>query len=214
MPKKRHQADEKLPKTLNIFCEGAKTEPFYIQGYIDSFRSAQRLAVIEIQPTSKNTPVQLVEEAIKLMKSEASVPGDEYWVVYDRESIAKYAREFHAKAWDNASKAGVNIALSNVCFEHWLLLHFSDSAAQYGSFEDLKRSSALNSEVKKLTGKSYEKSAKELFQHLKPKIAEARKRAIIINKSGVDSSAIGSKPFEINPFTGMPSLLDAIDKFK
>ncbi|WP_139336008.1 RloB family protein, partial [Shigella sonnei] len=68
-----------------IFCEGDKTEPLYISSYIDD-KVKTKTKVIKIPKTKKNTPVQLVEEAISVKKSNKSISGDEFWVVYDREA--------------------------------------------------------------------------------------------------------------------------------
>jgi len=60
----------------------------------------------------KNTPVQLVEAAIEFKDSPRSIDGDQFWVVYDRESIAKYSRDLHLKAWQKADSNDINIALA------------------------------------------------------------------------------------------------------
>ncbi|CRL15229.1 hypothetical protein NIT7645_02277 [Phaeobacter italicus] len=214
MPKARKKRHPAAQKTLRVFCEGAKTEPYYIRGYLSEFRASNRAAVVEIQPTRKNTPVQLVDEAIKLKKSPRSLPNDEFWVVYDRESVAKYSRSKHSEAWQKAQKSGVNIALSNVCFEFWLLLHLKDTSASYSSYDDFYKNSSFSAEVQKICGKPYSKSSAVLFDNLKAGIADARARAQKVNAAGISAAEVSAMPFDINPYTGMPSLLDAIDAFK
>ncbi|WP_037492591.1 RloB family protein [Sphingomonas sp. PAMC 26605] len=86
MPKPRKPANLTPLKTLRIFCEGAKTEPNYINGYIETLDPSSRKSVVEVEKTKKNTAIQLVEEAIKSKRSVNALPGDENWVVYDRES--------------------------------------------------------------------------------------------------------------------------------
>ena len=120
MPKPRKDTKQKPLKTLRIFCEGEKTEPNYLEGYIKILDDSARKFVI--QDTNKNTPVQLVEAAIALKNSPNSLPDDQFWVVYDRESTAKYQDSLHAQARQNAKNAGIQIAICNVCFEYWLLL--------------------------------------------------------------------------------------------
>ena len=214
MPRERKSRKPSVERTLRIFCEGEKTEPYYLKGYIDEFREKNRATVVAIEPTRKNTPIQLVEEAIALKKSDRSLPGDVFWVVYDRESVAKYSRKNHSEAWDKARRAGIHVALNNVCFEYWILLHLAESSAAYTSYEDLRDNSKLRPEVKKLCGKDYDKSSQIIFPHLKALISEARKRAIRINQKVMEASAPGALPFDANPYTGMPSLLDAIDDFE
>lgn len=213
MPKAKKQQKPLLRRTFRIFCEGEKTEPYYINGYLRHFREDNR-AFVEVMDCKKNTPVQLVDAAIKFKNSNRSVDGDVFWVVYDREAVAKYDRALHQKAWGRAKKNNIKIALSNVCFEYWLLLHFVDSAAAFASFDDLKKNSPLFAEVTNLCGKKYDKASAILFDHIKDKIVDARGRAKIINKQGMNAAGEGQcMPFDINPYTNMPNLLIAIDNF-
>ncbi|MCA0922765.1 RloB family protein [Pseudooceanicola nanhaiensis] len=214
MPRERKSRKPNVERTLRIFCEGEKTEPYYLKGYIDEFRENNRVAVVAIERTRKNTPIQLVDEAIALKKSDRSLPGDVFWVVYDRESVAKYSRAKHSEAWEKAVRAGINVALNNVCFEYWVLLHFTESSAAYSSYDDLRDNSGLRAEIQKLCGRDYEKSSQVIFSHLKAHISDARGRANRINRRVVEASTTGALPFDVNPYTGMPSLLDAIDGFK
>ncbi|MGK2315867.1 hypothetical protein, partial [Klebsiella pneumoniae] len=48
-----------------------------------SDRSKRTLSVFKIPKTRKNTPEQLVDEAIKKKNSSSSAEGDVFWVVYD-----------------------------------------------------------------------------------------------------------------------------------
>lgn len=214
MPKSRKVSKLKPLRTLRIFCEGEKTEPNYIGGYIATLPNEERKAIIEVQKTRKCTAVQLVEEAIKLKRSPESLPDDEFWVVYDRESPAKYSDALHAQAYDKALKFGVNVAICNVCFEYWLLLHFIDTDAPYQSYDDLKKNSALSNEVRQLCGCDYEKSSPYIFDALKDKVSAARKRGERINKNGKDlAKKRGGRPFQINPYVGIVDLLQAMDDF-
>lgn len=214
MPKPRRPSRLKPLKTLKIFCEGEKTEPGYLNGYIATLQNDSRKTVIEVQKTKKNTAVQLVEEAIKAKKSPEAMEDDEFWVVCDREAKTKYSDGLHAKAFDMAEKAGIEIALCNVCFEYWLLLHFIETDAPFYSFEDLVKRSSLNNEIVKLHGKDYDKSSPAIFNIVKDRITEARARGFRLNSRGKSSAAQGrDKPYHINPYVGVVELLDAIDAF-
>ena len=213
MPRDKKQKKPLVKKTLRIFCEGAKTEPYYIKNYLRHFREDNR-ASVKIMDCNKNTPVQLVDASIKFKNSNRSIVGDEFWVVYDRESVAKYSRKLHQKAWQKAQHNEINVALNNVCFEFWVLLHFVNSSASYGSFDDLKANSRLEIEVKKICGKRYDKASELLFEHIKDRISAAKSRAAKINSDGLKASGKFNLPFDINPYTDMPNLLSAIDRFK
>lgn len=214
MPKLRPKENRKPKRKLYIYCEGEKTEPNYINGYIKKINDGALRDVVKIQPTRKNTPTQLVDEAVSHKKAGSSIAGDVFWVVFDRESVTKYADSLHDKAFQKAKANDINIALSNVCFEHWLLLHFQESSAPYGCFDDFIRRSPFRQEFKRVSGKSYEKNELNVFSVLCDFVGDARARAARINARAL-SAAQGArnKPHHLNPYTDMPKLLDAIDAF-
>lgn len=214
MPKPRPKNTKPVPRKMHVYCEGAKTEPNYIQAYINSQTDAQLRSVIRIEDTTKNTPVQLVEEAIKDKKSGKHPSGDTYWVVYDRESVTKYPDSLHDRAYLLARSNDISIALSNVCFEYWLLLHFANTNAPYSCFNDLIAQSALKANVRRETGKDYEKGSRDIYRIVSSEVATARARAIAINAQTLAAAAPGvTRPHQLNPYTDMPALLEAIDNF-
>lgn len=214
MPKKHKPSQLKPLKTLRIFCEGECTEPNYLKGYIATLENSARKSVVEIQKTRKNTAVQLIEEAISIKESSGSLPEDEFWVVYDRESVSKYSDDLHGRARAKADKAGINIALCNVCFEYWLLIHLVDTDAPFGSYDDLIGTSALRAQMKAQCGCDYDKSICSIFNLLKTHLPDARARAKRLNAKGLESAEAGrDQPHHINPYVGVVDLLDAIDAF-
>ncbi|ATR83017.1 hypothetical protein CS390_10880 [Pseudomonas sp. HLS-6] len=214
MPRPRAKAIRKLPRKMHIYCEGAKTEPNYITGYIGTLEDRALRNVICIEKTRKNTPVELVDVAISQKRNNSTPKGDVFWVVYDRESITKYDDKLHDQAYKRAKDNDINIALTNVCFEQWILLHFIDSSTAYSCFDDLITNSNLKRLIKDTIGQDYHKASLDIFNHLKPNIAQARQRAIRINERALASAQTGrTKPHHLNPYTDMPTLLDAIDEF-
>ncbi len=212
MPKKRRNNDErKLAPVFHIYCEGEKTEPNYLNGYIGkSFPGSRLLSVIKVENAKKNTPLQLVEETA-VAKNDKDCPDEDiFWVVFDRESVAKYPNKLHLEAYQCAQKHGVNIAISNVCFEIWILLHFQRNTAAYSSCDDLIK----NSDLRKKHIKNYSKSDKGVFDVIVDRIADARKNAIAMNKNTIGSADESWKqPYQWNPFSDVYKLLDAIDEF-
>ncbi|MDN3645206.1 RloB family protein [Pontixanthobacter aestiaquae] len=214
MPKRRKPSNLVPEKTMRIFCEGEKTEPIYVNGYLQNSVNSGRKSVIRIEKTRKNTPIQLVEAAISAKQSPNSLPDDEFWVVYDREAVSKYSHVLHSEARQKAVGQGINIALSNVCFEYWLLLHLIDTQAPYSSHTNLRTTSPFLDEFKLQTGKDYGKSSAETFSLLREWIPLARERAKRLNQNGHDN-AVSPKNAQhhINPYVGVVDLLDAIDDF-
>lgn len=215
MPKPRGKKKLALKPVLHIFCEGKKTEPNYLSGYLGArHRGSRLLQVISIEKTDKNTPVQLVEAAINLKNSSGVTAHDEFWVVYDRESKAKYSDNLHQEALDKANSKNIQIALSNVCFELWILLHFQDVSAPYTSFTNLMKESNLKAKLKNAGIKNYEKADIQVFEVIKNQIPDARRRAEKMNRSTLEAShGAENRPHLLNPYTKVHELLNAIDLF-
>lgn len=125
--RRRKPSREPLPRIL-IVCEGIKTE----QGYFNHQRQLYR-AVIEMDIISGGTPRTLVQRAVERKKSaerearrqrDANLRYDEVWCVFDVDEHP-YLPEAKLQARDNQ----IRVAVSNPCFELWILLHFRDHTA-------------------------------------------------------------------------------------
>ena len=214
MPRRRKKGIRSLKPTLHIFCEGEKTEPGYFDGYLDTY-DIRRLKVIKIEKAKSNTPVQLVEEAIAFKRGKEAAREDEFWVVYDRESPNKYDDKLHQAAFDKAAAQDIQIALSNVCFEVWILLHFCYQSRSYTSYDDLIKNSPLKDKLAKIGKSSYKKNdSRALFDLIEQSIPQARRRAKKMNQHTQQSAPSShTLPFLLNPYTDVYRLLDAIDEF-
>lgn len=216
MPKRKKVAQRQVRPVLHIFCEGEKTEPLYIRRYLDANCMAYRrlcdLQVcrdlyLKMEDTVKNTPVQLVDVAVDLQGRCPDV--DVFWVVYDRESVAKYSDKLHQQAQDKAASHGIHVALTNVCFEVWLLLHKAYSTKAFNSYDDLYANSPLKRHFP-----NYAKGDASTFSVTDKEIAEARRRAKKLNAASIAGSGLATpRPYQLNPYTDMHLLLDGIDRF-
>lgn len=202
----RNKQNRKPNNVLHIFCEGSKTEPNYIEHYKDLFCQGKRASVI-VEKTDKTTPVQLVEDAVKMKESSLVGKGDEFWVVYDRESPAKYDESLHLKARDLAQTHDVHIAISNVCFEVWLLLHFQPTCAACNTCDELTGRKDFKKHFE-----DYRKGAGCRFTA--GEIANARVNAKRMNAQTIKAAdKAWDVPSKWNPYTDVYRLLDAIDEF-
>lgn len=209
MPKTRGNKNKPVGSVLHIFCEG-KTELNYLKGYVEKMHPLKRS--FKREDTKKNTPLQLVEEAI--YQKQKNPASDEYWVVYDRESQSDISDEIHQQAIDKASAKKIDIAITNICFELWLLLHFQPVSAPYTSFDNLWRESNLKKELKEIGIDKDEIVNPRLFNSICTKIPDARIRAAKMNAETIKAAtADDNKPHRLNPYTRVHKLLDAIDVF-
>ncbi len=105
-------------KTVVVFCEGRESEPDYINGLkrLPHIR-ADTAIVIEVDP-EPGAPLNLVRRAID-RRSDDEI--DECWCVFDVEWPQNHPNL--QQAVDLAGKHGIKLAISNPCFELWLILH-------------------------------------------------------------------------------------------
>jgi hypothetical protein len=110
-------------ETIAIVSEGQKTEDIYFNGIRREFRLATaRLRVVGLGAD----PLRVVQEAESLRPE-----YDQTWAVFDVEAPGAHAIP-HARlsqAVERAEGSGIRCAISNPCFELWLLLHFHSQTA-------------------------------------------------------------------------------------
>jgi len=213
MPKRKSKSKIPLIAAFHIFCEGEKTEPYYIRGYIDNYHSDKK-NILLVEDTKKNTPVQLVEAAVAHKKG--TTIGDIYWVVFDRESTTKYSNELHHEARVLADKNNIEIAFSNVCFELWLLLHMEYSAASYDSCDNLLKKSKLKSLLRARGISDYDKGFAFLFDTLKNEngVENAMRNSNKLRSFVLSGAEQGKEqPHQINPYIDVQDMFADMDNF-
>lgn len=197
----------KIPRVMYIFCEGEKTEPLYLESYISDI-SKKTLSVFKIPKTKRNTPEQLVDAAIQKKQSSSSADGDVFWVVYDQENLTPQAFSAHQRAWSKANKHGVNIAISCICFEFWLLLHFGYTTKAFTSYSNLMSASPL----KKLLP-DYDKGSKITYMNIKDRVSNAKINATKLKVYAMANNKKTTQPYSFPAYTSFHELLEAIDSF-
>lgn len=155
------------PRILAV-CEGSVTEPRYIASYRDFARNA----LVDVNTTGGNTdPLSLVEETIERrddaarlarQKGDRFLAYNEVWSVFDRDSHATFD-----EAKTLADRESVRLAVSNPCFELWLLLHYEHQGGHISCQEVIRTFQAYHPEYDKVMNFS------ELHDHYD----DARQRA-------------------------------------
>ncbi|MER6824510.1 RloB family protein [Streptosporangium sp. NPDC000563] len=157
---------EKRPelRTIMVFCEGQNSEPDYINGLKRLPHIAENTALsIEIHP-EQGVPLTLVKKAMAY-KSDPEI--DECWCLFDVEWPQNHPNL--PQAIDLARSNGINLAISNPCFELWLILHYSNCSA----FMD---TNSADSRSRSLDGRSGKRIDPEVYMPLRKKAAEHAKR--------------------------------------
>lgn len=182
-----------IRERILILCEGEKTEPDYFR----AIKKDTRNTALEIPNCNKNTPKELIEEAINLMVK-AKRERNEYkevWVVFDKDNYTK-----HHEAFDRARAKDIKIAFSSTCFEFWLLLHFEYTSSPFSDCDNVIRKLKVH-----IPG--YEKGG-EHYAILRPKISDAIKNGEKI--MAYCSSTNNSRIWEYNPYTDVGLLVEKL----
>lgn len=116
-----------------MLCEGQNTEPQYLLGFKRWCRNP--LVEVVVDP-GHGVPLTLVRRAKDARldaehraarERDDNVAYDEVWCVFDVDDHPNLDQ-----ACQMARDNGIEVALSNPCFELWLLLHFRDGPGMQG----------------------------------------------------------------------------------
>jgi hypothetical protein len=138
---------------------------------------------IETKPVC---PTQVVEHAAKLWRKDRDV-YDEVWCVVDVDEFTDIPQALAA-----ARKHGIELVVSNPCFELWLLLRLEPCT------HHLSPAQALNAVRRHL--RDYNKSCR--FSDFSAGLDDARDRAVALDPSG--------SGVHLNPSTNVWKLVDRI----
>jgi len=179
-----------------VLSEGECTEPEYLEG----FRRWCRNPLVSVKiAEERGVPLTLVRaakkhraDAQKAAKREGDENHayDEVWCVFDVDE-----HPYLNQALDEARTAGIEVALSNPCFELWLLLHFQDSPGPRGHKE-------LPALLSRHIG-PYDKRVR--IELLWPRYEDAKRRA-----ERLDRDANEAAEPQRNPTTGVYRLTETI----
>ncbi|PWU55774.1 RloB domain-containing protein [Micromonospora sp. S4605] len=126
-------------RTIVVFCEGEASEPDYINALKSLPEVRGNTAVtVEIDPR-QGAPITLVQRAVARNEDEEV---DECWCVFDVEWPQNHPRL--GEAIRLATAHGVRLAVSNPCFELWLILHFQEQTAFINTTEAERMSRRLD----------------------------------------------------------------------
>lgn len=182
-----------------IVCEGEVTEPEYLR----TFRAAQGAQTVRIRVEAPGgDPQALVRRAV-VLRDEAAADAlraqdenfrfDEVWCVFDVDEHARLQEAVRVAAAED-----IRLAVSNPCFELWLLLHFAD----HGSHAERKR---IRDHLRKHLP-AYGKHVR--FEPLSGGYEAAVKRAAELDRRHEAAGTQGG-----NPSTGVYRLTERIRQF-
>ncbi|MEO5728740.1 MAG: RloB family protein [Byssovorax sp.] len=115
-----------------LIVEGEKTEPSYFHALeANDLIPRHRVKLHVFSPDGNaSAPTYLIGKAEEVTRERVTGADDEVWLVFDvdRQSGSNRVTQIIQSSKD-ASERGWDVAVSNPCFEVWLLLHVSDDLA-------------------------------------------------------------------------------------
>lgn len=162
-------------RTITASCEGAITERQYLEGLrrLPAVRQAAALKIVHPGRHGAGGPLAMVERAVA-ERQDRDDQDDEVWCVFDVECPTQHPSL--QQAVELAASEGVLLAVSNPCFELWLILHHQDLTRWLTTNEAI----ALRAKLDGSTGKRADAAPYDVAE---PMVA-ASKRARSL--SGID----------------------------
>lgn len=183
-----------------VFCEGERTEPEYLDA-LKRRPSVRDVAAVDLRVETGHggsvprTLVTMATEArSKAIDEEAEI--DEFWCVFDVEWPRNHPGL--GEAVQQARVNGIKLAVSNPCFELWLILHFQD----HGSWLDNNQARRLRRQLDGSGDKGLEAA------RYTPLTADAARRAAELDRRHLQDGTVF--PHD-NPSSGMHCLLAAVE---
>jgi RloB-like protein len=144
---KRRIASRPELKTIVVFTEGQSSEPDYINAPKAIPKIAENYALsVEIHP-EHGVPLTLVRSAVD-RRRDSEV--DECWCIFDVEWPKNHPNLHEATSL--ARDHEISLAISNPCFEVWLILHIKQFGRWCDTAEAEKRSRDLDGRAGKGLG--------------------------------------------------------------
>lgn len=188
-----------ISKRILILCEDEKSSKIYFQSFKKDEKLKRDLSSVDIQVIhpKNHDPVGLVTKA-KEMKTKARKdrnPYDEIWIVMDRDGHVNIDQ-----ALNTAEANKIQVALSAICFEYWVLLHFEQTTRSFKKCDD------LISYIKKNHFEKYQKSSC-CYQDLKDKIHTAINNGLWLDKQLKNDFDRGIKNYDMASYTNIHKLV-------
>lgn len=196
---RRRVATRQPRKTLLVFCEGERTEPEYLNA-LKRQPAVQEVAAVDVRVETAHggsVPKTLVTIAVDARRRAVGEESeiDEVWCVFDVEWPRNHPDL--KDAVEQARQGAIEVAISNPCFELWLILHFQDQGGWLDNADAYRVRHRLDgSKDKGLDPLKY-----------MPLIREAARRAAELDeRHRLNGTAFPHN----NPSSGMYRLLEAV----
>lgn len=125
-PLRRTPGTRPVRRTMRLYVEGEATEVEYIDALRRLPQVRDSLAVTIVIAMRGAVPLTLVSQA-RNDRKRSDLDIDELWCVFDVEQPQQHPNLREAVSMARAN--GIRLAVSNPCFELWLILHLAEQTA-------------------------------------------------------------------------------------
>lgn len=187
-----------------ILCEDEKSSKLYFDSFKKDEKLKRELSSVDIQVIhpKDHSPVGLVKKAKeKKMKARRERnPYDEIWVVLDKDGHANLDQ-----ALNMAKDNNITIALSVICFEYWILLHFEKTTKPFVKCDE------IISYIRKNHFNDYEKNT-NCYMSIKDRVEFAIENGDWVLSQTRNDIDRGLKVFELSAYTDVHLLVRKLIK--
>ncbi len=207
IPLVREGGFKEAEKLFILAYEGEKTEPSYFNGLrgSDLFNDSGIIEIISLVRSNRSgTDPFSVKSLLKVAKSTFRFKStDEFWLVVDRDHWeTKHKHSFDQIISECEIEGNFFMALSNPCFEIWIILHFVDPSswddeqiALIYKNEKIGGKNYLSKYISTVLGKGYGKTPPIL--EMLPFTRLAIDRAKMIDKIGEYPKEVGTHIYKL-----------------
>lgn len=168
---------KKGKERILIVCEGAETEP----NYFEALRVDLGVRSADVRICGKecgSDPMSVLEYALELFEEDSTF--DNIFCVFDKEGTQERERKYKQACSIIDEKKLNNCKISYIrsvpSFEYWYILHYKYTCAPFVAQGKKSCADMVISALKKEMPK-YNKSEKNIFQLLKPRLSTAKDNA-------------------------------------
>ncbi len=162
---------------LVIVCDDTRTAVSYFNEVQRTVKDRVALKVVKCGGTSPDDVIELAKEYKKSLQAKGvhdKRDQDSVWALIDIEqAVDRQAKAYEAQRVGRA--AGIQVVLSNPCYELWTLLHLVDTGEEFPDCNGVL--AKLKLEWKRQTGQDFENKAQADYSKIIAKRAEAARRA-------------------------------------
>ncbi len=189
-------SENQRPTAFFVIGCGGHTEAIYFGKLVGDDHALVRVKPLPPEADNLSTPRQTLDRIHKFWRDYDLEEGDQVWAVLDVDQFFNsFNREDTLATIQEARSLRYQVAISNPCFEVWMLMHTNEVLESWPSCDELV------AHLRKKWGRYGKKKLDMNF--LRPLIRDA------IQRSGRSANAVQTPP--PNPGTQVHFLLEALD---